>query len=199
MRKISTEAAIGLALELLVIILHRFHLREVRITWGIFELGVFLIGDTIARGSWAETIFHPERRRRKRIRVGIAAGIVSVFFGCWVVRLPLEATATAAPPTKVQEATLASPVIAPKPSPRILRKKKPRRKSPGAATKSPLAQKHGAARKPSVEIPSRDFSPIRSSLSILLPLGSHPQKPSRTLLTQYFSLSTAYCARMCLH
>jgi hypothetical protein len=100
MRKISTEAAIGLALELLVIILHRFHLREVRITWGIFELGVFLIGDTIARGSWAETIFHPERRRRKRIRVGIAAGIVSVFFGCWVVRLPLEATATAAPPTK---------------------------------------------------------------------------------------------------
>jgi hypothetical protein len=115
MRKISTEAAIGLALELLVIILHRFHLREVRITWGIFELGVFLIGDTIARGSWAETIFHPERRRRKRIRVGIAAGIVSVFFGCWVVRLPLEATATAAPPTKVQEATLASPVSNEKP------------------------------------------------------------------------------------
>lgn len=91
MPRISKEAAVGFSLEIAVVFLHRLHLRDPRIVFGVFELGVFLLADRIARGEWAETIFHPERRRKKRIRVGFAAGVVFALFGWWVVRVPVEA------------------------------------------------------------------------------------------------------------
>jgi hypothetical protein len=124
----SSETAIALALEALVVVIHRSHLRDPRIAWGIFELGALLILDRIARGEWAETIFHPQRRRKKRIRVGVAAGIVFAFFGWWIVRLPAEAKEVSAFRTEAEQAVHALSRMKPNPGyPCSVRKTRPRK------------------------------------------------------------------------
>ncbi len=126
MPRISTEAAIGFSLEIAVIFLHRLHLRDPRIVFSVFELGVLLIADRIARGEWAETIFHPERRRKKRVRIGIAAAIVFAFFGWWVVRLPAEAKEIPIFGKEAEQTLPASPTPKPNPAhPCRLRKTRP--------------------------------------------------------------------------
>lgn len=84
MAKLSTEATIGLGAELLLAILERLHIREPLFVWGLFALGLLLIADSIVRGEWAEKIADPVRRRKKRIRMGVIAGLAFALFGWWV-------------------------------------------------------------------------------------------------------------------
>src|SRR6202035_261608 len=84
MAKLSTEATIGLALEFGLAMLERLHLWEPLLIWGLFGGGLVLVFDSIIRGEWAERIADPARRRKKRIRMGVIAGLMFTLFGWWV-------------------------------------------------------------------------------------------------------------------
>lgn len=73
MIKLSGEATIGLFFEVLVGILDHLHVREPYIIWGLFAAGLFLIGDSIIRGEWAEKITDPKKRIARRTLYGAFA------------------------------------------------------------------------------------------------------------------------------
>lgn len=84
MAKLSTEATIGLGLEVLLAILERLHVREPWIIWGLFAVGLLLIGDSIVRGEWADNIPDSGRRQKKRIRLGVITIAAFAIFGFWI-------------------------------------------------------------------------------------------------------------------
>ncbi|MGB0117777.1 MAG: hypothetical protein WBP73_13280 [Terriglobales bacterium] len=102
--KLSGEATIGLLFEVLVGILDHLHVREPFIIWGLFAVGLVLIGDSIVRGEWGERITDPKKRTARRILYGAAAGLCFIGFGIWIfVRLHAEEPrAAVTPPPSIQ-------------------------------------------------------------------------------------------------
>jgi hypothetical protein len=119
MPKLSGEATIGLLFEVVVGILDRLHFREPLFIWGLFAVGLLLIGDGIVRGDWANEISDPRVKRQRRFLYGGLAAICLFAFGCWIfVRLrerkPDQATASPRPAPNAQLANdHASPAIGP--------------------------------------------------------------------------------------
>lgn len=93
MGKLSGEATVGLLFEVVVGILERLRVREPYLIWGLFAIGLLLIGDTIIRGEWANKIAPPLPRRKRRMLWGCLAVFVFFCFGFWIhskIRQPEE-------------------------------------------------------------------------------------------------------------
>jgi hypothetical protein len=154
MVKLSGEATIGLFFEVLVGILDHLHVREPFIIWGLFAVGLILIGDSIIRGEWAERIVDRKKRTARRIVYGVVAGLCFVLFGFWIfARLhtegPREATITVPSSIQPQQPPplpkAPEPDNAPtvKPIPRATLPKQPVEIAPKQAQQPPITQDCG--------------------------------------------------------
>ncbi|MGA8153599.1 MAG: hypothetical protein WB952_21790 [Terriglobales bacterium] len=122
MTKLSTEATIGLAFEIILAILDHLHVKEPIIIWGLFVVGLVLIGDSISRGEWAEKITNRKARIRRRIVWGAGTGIAFLVFGLWVRTRLLTIETPASPEQSTPRAeipqTEGKPELQPHPAPR---------------------------------------------------------------------------------
>jgi hypothetical protein len=84
MPRLSVEATIGLGFEIVLAILEHLHVREPIIIWGLFFVGLLLIGDSIVRGEWAQKIVDNRSRKKRRAFYLALTMVCFIAFGWFI-------------------------------------------------------------------------------------------------------------------